>query len=385
MSLGGMTEAWQTLRPQLEGLYEDTGAHLREGEPLELEEFYDLTSTLDDILDASERVRWEAEPELRRISDLEQPDPEDARYQMVAERLLAVAAVDAMLARDVAALDPEIPYDRSEDLIDEGLTPERVYEEGQDLIAAVGALFGEEQVAPGMGGGQEPQNPREALREAVASTTVGLVNLAEPSTKDLMGGMLSVAAGGTLDILGASQYLDVLDALKRTAQRLHKRAPKFLREYVAKVAALDPDTSCVDDLADCIAKRLPVRPLLEGVAATSRGIDVATKRIYGAPETAVEEAIGGITYRLDQLRNGFSEQIKWISSATPWLKRGAKLITHLIAIALPVAGYAVMPGVFFLGIAYVVYALTDRIDARNLRFADRVEGVVRIVTRELPA
>jgi len=49
----------------------------------------------------------------------------------------------------------------------------------------------------------------------------------------------------------------------------------------------------------------------------------------------------------------------------------------------PFVGHAAICGVFLIGIGYVAYSLIDRIDARDLGFADRVDGVVMLVANRV--
>jgi hypothetical protein len=51
----------------------------------------------------------------------------------------------------------------------------------------------------------------------------------------------------------------------------------------------------------------------------------------------------------------------------------------------PIVGHAALAGIYLLVLAYLAYTLTDRLDARDLGFADRVKGVVALVARHVAA
>jgi hypothetical protein len=84
------------------------------------------------------------------------------------------------------------------------------------------------------------------------------------------------------------------------------------------------------------------------------------------------------------LESNYRKHMQWLGRSARWLRRGASPLAHLGALAVGPLSYAIVSGVFFVGIGYVGYSLTDRLDARNLGFADRVEGVVRLVESHIP-
>lgn len=63
-----------------------------------------------------------------------------------------------------------------------------------------------------------------------------------------------------------------------------------------------------------------------------------------------------------------------------WLRRGAPLLYVLLAGG-GIPGPVVLGAVYLTGGSYLAYSLTDRIDARDLKVANLVEGVVPLVER----
>lgn len=366
MSIAGMQQAWEQMRPRLDEFYELTRESLNAGTPMQRGELSKLDPLLDDMLAASEEVRQQAD-------DVFEGKP-GKQVGQVTELVLAAATVDAMLASDLAALDPDLVYDRFEDPSEEG--GHSAEAEREVTIGRANSLFGE---IPGPLGAQEPH---DELVEVVRRATETLVGCAERPTNELVRGLLSAAGGGLLDIFSSIQHEDVMQALTHVADALVKHAPRFLREHVAKIITLRADDDTVDQAADCIAARIRVRPLLERVAATRDGIELASANITRA-RAITPNAEEAIRTGLEQLEHSYCKQMDLIKKSAWWLRRGGKPLAHLVALVLGPAAYAILPGVFFVGIGYVGYALTDSIDARDLRIADRVVGVVRIVNQSI--
>jgi hypothetical protein len=368
MSLVGMHQAWEQMRPNLNAFYEheQTRESLNAGTPLERARFSELNPLLDVMLAASEEVR-------RQADELFESQPGE-QVEQVTELVLATATVDAMLARDLAALDPDLVYDRFEDPLEEGGASAEVDQREREItIARANASFGE------LLGAEEPRSePIEVVRRA----TERLLECAERPTDELLRGLLSAAGGGLLDVFSATQHGDVVEALAQVADALVKHAPRFLREHVAKIVTLRPDGDSVDEAADCVAARIRVRPLLERVAATRGGIERTSAHIIAAP-AITPEAEDALRASLGQLEYSYCKQMELIKKSAWWLRRGGKPLAHLVALVLGPAAYTILPGVFFVGIGYVGYALTDSIDARDLGIADRVVGVVRIIEQSL--
>ncbi len=369
MSIEGMVEAWGEYGSRAREFYgERTAARLRSGEPLEEGQFTELDALADGMLEASERLRAQAEDELVEAGA--------ERYGRAPELLLAAAAVDAMLARDLAALDPSIVYSRFEDPLDEGTSPAGVYREGQLLLEQVDALF---RGLPGpLLGAQEIG--REALIAEAQGAVRRLVGSAEEPARDLLKGLLSSAAGGALEFLATTGLPAELDEV---ANRLAKKAPRFVREHVLKIGLLRPNDEVVDEVADQVGDRMSVRVLLEGVAGVGKANVRVAQRIAGATAIAPEDE-GRMRSALAALGGDFRRQADLLGKSARWLRRGAKPLHHLATLALGPAGLAVVPGVFLVGLGYVGYALTDRIDARDLGPFDLVVGVVRIVEDTVP-
>jgi hypothetical protein len=101
MSIKGTRVGWQALVPALDVFYDAVGGALLEGQRFDEEQFSALDPLLGEDLEASAAIRGEADG---RLSD----EPLDG-YERAAELLLATATVDAVLASDVARLEPIRP------------------------------------------------------------------------------------------------------------------------------------------------------------------------------------------------------------------------------------------------------------------------------------
>jgi hypothetical protein len=416
MSINGMGKSWEVVVSEAHEFYAQTSEYLRTGRPLDRGPFLELTPRLDQMLNASEELRRQADAvlrpydeayEARRREEGYETRQHDAEYELgrrdawyepnqreeeygrqrkeeygqVSKLLLAAATIDAMLARDIAALDPDIEYARHEELAAEESNPESLYFEGKRDLEQADALF--RGLSAQLAGGAALPD-RQALIGEVQQVTADLFNRANAPAHDFMLGLLDVAGGGALDFLSAGQHVDVLDTLEKTGQKLAKHAPRFLRAHVSKIVTLRPDGSIVTRMAERIAGRTAVRDLLVFVAAPERLDMLAGERITNAPNIT-EEAAAGLRHDLMVLEHDYQEQMDWIGKSARWLRRSVKPLKHLVFLIFGPLSHVVICGVFFVGLGYVGYSLTDRFDARDLGFADRVEGVSRLVVRHIPA
>lgn len=390
MSVEEMRGAWRSLARSTREFYERPGSssgepvreYLRAGRSLESDEFQALTDTLDAMIEASERLRTEADTVLRKTASGEDKRTAEGEYEQIAELMLAAAAVDALLARDILALDPEAEYDRYEEPREEGLSPADVFDEGQQLLGRVGGLFGD---LPESLAGRSPYDA-QLLIDEVAQATVDLVAMAEPPAHDLVRGLTKAAGGAIPDILSAVQHLEVVSTLELRAHVLAKHAPRFVREHVMKIVTLRLDGSVVDEMADKLAEwfanSINAEGLLNRIADPQKAVALANATIHAAPIVEHEDA-EALLADLATLNNNYRKHMGWIGDSAKWLRRGASPLSHLGAALIGPLSYAAAGGIFFVGIGYVGYSLTDRLDARRLGFADRVEGVVRLVERHI--
>jgi hypothetical protein len=388
-----------------------TEEYLRGGMPLDAERFAEWGQSFDEILAVSEGLRRQADRALRDAragrgqdpaksadaaeaywhpADRYESTPEEperyglagAAHRRASNVVLAAAAIDVLLMRDLLALDPDAEHDRAEDPL--GTNPEEAFAEGTVLLDEADGLFGEA-LGP-VRGGAGPEANRAALVATVQEIAGRLGELAEPPASDLASGLFAAAGGGVLDFLSTAQHLDVLSSLQERARRLAKHAPRFLREHVAKIVTLRNDSwvsdEAADHAADWTAHRIVLAPMLYGIAGLDRAVTTSTTRIEDAPAIGQAEA-QQLTADLELLDAGFAAHMAWLGKSARWLRRGARPLTHLGATALGPIGPPVVAGAFFVGIAYVAYSLTDSLDARDLGFADRVEGIVPLVVRHI--
>lgn len=260
--------------------------------------------------------------------------------------MLAAAAVDAMLARDAGEVDPDFDRDRlaeeNPDVADferaaeEG--PAAIFEEGSNLIREVAMLF--EGAAPPILGLCPPADRTELARE-VEGTVGGLLTAATGPATELARGMVVVSVGGVGELLSAVMHADVAAELTRSAERLGKHSPRFLREHVAKIATLRSDQKTVDDVADRIVESADdelreggaIGALLRGVAAPVRCVGEAEWKIHDATIVTTrqaEELLAGLT----SLQAQYDRQMDWLGRSARWLRRGARFLAHLGALAI---------------------------------------------------
>jgi hypothetical protein len=387
MSISGMQEAWGSFEGHARSFRESARESLLAGEALE-EQSEELVSVLDALVESSENLRRQGDSALR----------EGEEYEYVSTLILATAAVDAMLARDLAVLDPEIDLARLEEwlsgrggertILEEDAEPDRVFKEGERLLEEVGQLFSGQ---PPPNAGRSPNHDRATLASEATTAIERLENLATPPARDLAGGLVGVAFAGVGGFLSAAVHIDVVTEIERAGNTLNKHAPRLLREHVAKVATLRSDSRILDEMAKEVGERVDARvdaagvvgSLLRSVYGSQKAVAHVRQRIDNAPELTDQQA-DALLADLTALHSKYSGQMHWLGKSALWLRRGARLMVHLGALAVGALSYAIGGGVFFVGFGYVGYSLTDRIDARNLGFADRVDGVIRLVDRHIP-
>jgi hypothetical protein len=393
MSIDGMREAWASVAEHARHFHEMSGGQLIEGQAIEGFPG-NLVGVLDPLLAYSETLRRQGDSALR--------DGED--YELVSTLMLGAASVDAMLARDLATLDPDVNRNRYEpwfaeqggdpESLAEDADPRSIFEEGEDLLSEVGELFGG---APQPSAGRCPFPDRPALVSETEATIERLVGVAAGPATDLARGLATVAVAASGELLSALMHLDVVTELERRGRELNKHAPRFLREHVAKVATLRSDHRVVDEMAKKVREKTvetigeeieeqaegPVASLLRFVSAPAVAAAHAEQRVGHAPEISQDQG-DALLAELTTLQRMYGEQMHWIGKSALWLRRGARLLVHLGAVAVGPLSYAIGAGVFFVGFGYVGYSLADRIDARDLGVADRVDGVVRLVDRHIP-
>jgi hypothetical protein len=337
-----------------------------------------LEDRAEPLLAISEGVRSEAESSLT-------PIPRGEEYAQLCDAVLAAATLDAMFASDFALWDAELAgsprelgdADRMEDwreyLEDEAPEPDPA-----ELVEARQATL--DSVEEMLGGAFAPAggavvDHRGASIELAGDVTSDLFGFAVTPTRKLLAGLMTAATGGAVDALAATAHISLVPGLETVAQSLRKRAAGFLREHVGKVEALHPDARVVADVAGRLRERMRAEELLDRVAGAGLADGIVTARIMAADQFAAQTA-ENLATDLRRLTGPFGRQSEVIGKSARWLRWGATPLTHLVA---PIVGHAVVAGVYLTGIGYVAYALADRVDARDLGIADRVDGVVRIV------
>jgi hypothetical protein len=278
-----------------------------------------------------------------------------------------------MLASDLATLDPG-PGERRRREISEGEeSPGELVHEREQTLDEVNRLFlGEERRTVA---GHALGDDRRQLIEAAYEVTKKLLDLAKTPSPELLRGLAVAASGGAAEILAAAQHVDMLADLKGSAAGVLNHAPRFLREHAAKMLALRADGQVVGDVAEYLRKKVGIESLLIWVSSYDDANARNQQAIAEASAISPEDT-GALEAELTGLLPDYQTQMSWIGTSAKWLRRGASPLTHLVA---PFVGHAAICGVFLIGIGYVAYSLTDRIDARDLGFADRIMGAVTLV------
>jgi hypothetical protein len=388
MSIEGMRLAWLRLAPALDGFYERAGGPLMEGQRLDEQRFAVLDELVGPMIEASAAIRSEAE------SVLSETIGED--YASASELLLAAATLDVVLACDLAVLEPvQEPKSASppsasapsfSDVFDlwslersmreaEAPSPLEVFAEGQEAVGQVAVLF---DAIPAVGGGEHRPRSRAALLGDTRDAVVNLVALAESPGSELVKGFFAGAGAGIGAVIDAAARGDALSKLRVDTDAIIGRSPRFLREHVAKLVSLCPESWFVDEATSAVASRLSVRKMLERVAEADVAVERSGQWIESAPQLRWP-AIDNLRRDLDGLEGRYRKQTKLIRKSARILRFGAVPLSGVACATLGPAGLAVVPGVFALGTGYIAYSLTDRLDARDLGVLDLVEGVVRLV------
>lgn len=377
MSIQGMSEAWSSYRNAVDHFYSVAGERLRNGESLDPDGFLTIGQTLDSATEWSGAIRREAEELLAFATG--------SLYDDISRLVLVAAAVDAMLANDIVAVDPdpEIAELRSPDPLDEGATYQTTDDERHQMLQEADAEF-LDMPEPQMAGAREPPNKQAVIREVHGSVDE-LMKLAGDPGRQMVRGIVSVAFGAIGTFVAEVVAADVTTHLATAAGSLPSRAPKFIDEYVLKLRSLRemvPDVieEIADHVEEVLAGHLSVAALLAKVAASGNAKTEVSGRINGSTTATASDA-DALQSELIGLEKAYGKQTKWLGKSAKWLRRGGVPASRLLIPVIGPVGPAVVGGVFLLGAAYVAYSVTDRIDARKLGFAGRVDGVIVLVER----
>lgn len=227
---------------------------------------------------------------------------------------------------------------------------------------------------------RQPNLTHTIVAEAQAATA-DLLTMAEAPGDALARGFIAAAGLGAVPALEVLSHLHVLDQIPKAGGGLRRRALAFVREHVAKLRELVP----LDWGLSTLAMQLDARVSMRGILARAANASVADRIVLdwvteADPPPSLEQA-DALRADLISLSRDYRKHTEWLSTSTKRLRWVAGAVSHVAVGLLGPAGYFLMPTVFLVGEAYVAYSLADRLDARRLGPADRVEGVVRIVKR----
>jgi hypothetical protein len=359
VSIEGMAEAWRELAPLSAGFYGEVREPLVVGQTLNAETRDRLRDRLGEMLGCSARIR-----EHGASAIAEDDDPTES--ESAAELLLAAACTDALLARDLAALDPAA--DGSGPDVDEKLSLANVSAEGRSLFAEVDAAF--EALGRAPAEGTEPASPdRDAVEADVRRSVASLLTAAEQPARALLDGLrvaLRKASLSGIELMAQDAGAD---------QGSRSLALGFLKEQAAKVDALQPPGWGLSETAADVDGGADALTLLQNAAATMVTEERAQIWVKDAPMITAAGA-EALRASLVELENGYARQMQWLSKSTPWLRRGACALDSIASA--DDRGASVVPTVFAANLGFVAFSLADRLDARRLPL-DLVKGLVPLV------
>ncbi|MHB1834692.1 MAG: hypothetical protein ACYCXW_06980 [Solirubrobacteraceae bacterium] len=306
-----MSEAWPRFREAVDAFYYEARDRLRNGESLDPDSFERAGAPLDAAWEWSITIRREAEDELASATA--------AQYDHTVRLLLVAAAVDAMLASDIAVLDPnpEVAELRSPDPLGQGATYEST---DQERNAMLGEADAEYRDIPGIAGAQTPPD-KEALIGEAHSSIDGLMKLAEDPGRGMVRGLASVVVGVAAEFVTAAVEADVTSNLEAAANGMSSRMPRFLAEYALKVRAIHeivPDAigEVAHEITEVVTEHLSVAGLLAKVAATRQAKDKVATVIRGSTKATVAAA-DALQRDLHELTTAYGKQTKWLSLNAP--------------------------------------------------------------------
>jgi hypothetical protein len=198
----------------------------------------------------------------------------------------------------------------------------------------------------------------------------------------LVKGFWSGVAPSIGEILAIPDVRHVVDEIRVSHDEIFRRGSKLLREFVRKILELLPEGWLIDEIFEAMNERFGVRHLLGRVSGAEASKAYARGRIEGA-EKLTWSATDGLRGDLDKLVDGYRRPMKWARRSAKVLRFGAIPLAAAAVAATGPPGWLIVPSICILGTGYVGYSLTDRLDSRELRAADRIEGVNRLVARYL--
>jgi hypothetical protein len=390
MSVDQLRELWRAYRREIDRFYEIARPALAVGGVLDDDLVPRADEALNEAAEYSQTLREVGEDALERADgDQREVSPEGRLgdgYDRAALLLTAAAAIDLAVAHDVLAVDPEPPDEAAPPMAGDlppapwswpGRTmPEGRVESIEELLTEADALL------DGMGllAGAQPVPPH-LLR---AECEQDLDELVSAATAPALGfGFNMIAEGaGMLANIAVAETMSGLDRTIERVGRLKRHAVKLLREGFAKLLGIANEPSmewALDRLRNAVTGGAEL--LLGGLAGRSAA-SLRIEQAIGLPGAALDTArVAGATGQLDELSAAYRQQMRWTARVATWLGRISPAIAVLAA---HVGGVAIVFALDAVGLGFVLYTLTVRLDDRRLAavgLPTRVEGVVSIVER----
>jgi hypothetical protein len=363
--LAAMAESWRTYRESLDRFYALAEGRLAEGASLEPGELERLDPALDGALAASEQIRRAAERGLRTTHGLE--------HEGLTDMLLATAAVDAMVAVDLAAVDPDLAY-YSGGLRESG---EERTGERREMLADADRLFGIEGEGPAPIAGAQLDPGADALRAEAWGRIDELVELASRPALRIGTSIASLALGRLIEVVSLDVGRTFRDALRDVG--VGRRTLRFVGEHAKKLLEVVAP-GFADEMVELASEGAQVERVVGRVAGADRGKEEVARQLHRA-QPVPDPRASELQLGMKRLIDGYETQMKWVGRGAKWVGWGKEILSVLLV---HVGGPLAVAGILLAGGAYVGYSATDRIDGRDLGPLDLVDGVVRLSERLEP-
>lgn len=377
MAIDQLNNAWASYRYAVNRFYAVAGPALGDGQSLE-----DGAAVERADAALADALVWSQQLGEIGIGLCREPECRNRGHDEISVLLVAVAAVDGMLAYDGLRVAPK-PTEPVEPLAPDPRLVELANaveaEPTETILAEADTLFGLRLSAAG--GGQEVDR-QEFLRECI-QTLDALLNAATAPAMQF--GFAAVSTG-------AAQLIDfavtgVVPMLGEIAQRtgwVRRHAVGLLREGMRKLLA--DDEALVELALNRLRQEVPSQgelkggPLIGAIAGYTPAKSKAKAAIDSTPALPAY-AVGLVRTDLGALTSAYRERMRW----TNRIAKSIALLVPLLSIAaMPLGGLgpAIVVGLDGVGLGYVVYTLAVRLE--GYRLPARVDGAVAIIERLQP-
>jgi hypothetical protein len=362
VAIDQLSNGWRSYRDAIDRFYEIARPALDGGWLLEGDLVRQADVALDAVAKQSQTLSEIGEGLLRDRSNRE--------HDEIAVLLLAAAAVDSMIAYDGLRVGPA-PLELDPEFADRASVAE--VEPFDVIVGEADALFGPLMGGNPVGGGQEVDRG-----ELLAECNQALDTLVDVATGPASRFGFGAVTAGVAPLTGfaVANVVGKLDHVTSLAGLIKRHAVRLLREGVRKVVTVAGEQSVewgLERLREAL--RSPGTRLLEAIAGRSVA-ETRVSAVIGRPGELAASQVALVRVDVGALTTAYAEQMKWTGRIASGISILAPLISTLAA---PVGGPALVIGLDGIGLGFVLYTLTVRLDGRSL--PARVEGVATIVER----